>query len=225
MAKPIIAWSYSAINTFENCPRKFWATKIKKLVSDANRFNMQGDAEHKDFEYFLSKGLALPERTRHFQPMLERIRDAPGQLYVEYKMTLTQQFETTRYNDWDRAWVRGAADVVKVNGTLASYFDWKSGKVRPSDDQIELSALLLFRHFPEVTQVNGGLVFYRHNEVYPHIVHRDDAPRIWNGWIARVRELEAAVTNENWPATPNPLCAYCPYFACPHNTNPAQAKK
>lgn len=217
MARPIINWSYSALNTFENCPRKFWATKIKKVVSDVNNDNLEGDADHRALQFHFSKGLALPEKLRHMQAMSDRIKAAPGEMFTEYSMTLTQDLVPTNFRDWDNAWVRGASDLLKIDGPKCNYFDWKKGKYRESDDQIELSSLLIFRHFPAVQRVVGGLVFYNHDKIYPHIVERTDESRLWNGWYGRVKVLEQAKLEDNWPATPNPLCAWCPYKACPHN--------
>ncbi len=218
-SRPTVAWSFSVLEMFENCPRKYWAVKIAKKVSDINKWNAKGDSEHDHFNHYLKKGLALPENIRGYQPLLDKVKNAPGELYSEYQMTLDQNFVPCGFKDWDRAWVRGATDALVVNGPKAFYFDWKSGKFRPKDDQIELSSLLIFKHFPQVQQVNGGLVFYRYNKAHPHIVRREDEPRLWNSFIARVRELEMAVKSNHFPPTPNPLCAYCPYADCQYNTN------
>lgn len=218
MTRPIIAWSFSALSTFENCPRKYWAVKVAKLVSDINSDNLEGDADHQAFQHHFSKGLPLPSKLAGLQPLADKLRAAPGEKYIEYAMCLKQDFKPTHFKNWDEAWVRGAGDFIIVNGDKAKYFDWKKGKFRESDDQIELTALLLFSHFPAVQQVSGGLVFYNAGRVHPHIVNRSDAPRLWNGYISRVRDMEQAKLNDAWPVNPNPLCGWCPYKACPHNT-------
>lgn len=223
--RPIIAWSFSALTTFENCPRKYWAVKVKKVVSDINSDNLEGDADHLAFQHHFSKGLALPPKLAGLQSLADKLRAAPGEKYIEYPMTLKKDFVPTHFKDWDHAWVRGAADFVIINGERAQYMDWKKGKFRESDDQIELTSLLLFAHFPAVQQVAGGLVFYNAGRVHPHIVRRADAPRLWNSFITRVREMEQAKLEDAWPATPNPLCGWCPYKACPHNTMDERLRK
>lgn len=217
MARPIVAWSYSVLTMFENCPRKYWAVKIKK-IDDTNKWNSKGDAEHLAIEDFLKRGMALPSRMEGLAPIFERVRAAPGEQYIEYKMALKQDFTPTHGTDWDNVWVRVNADYIKVNGDKAVYLDWKSGKKRDGEDQINLTALSIFRHFPQVQQVNGGLLYYAHNALSPHIVHRRDESLLWNGFISRVRVLEEAIRDSNFPETPNGLCGYCPYRACPHNT-------
>lgn len=218
MARPLIAWSYSALSMFENCPRKYWAVKIAKCVNDNNRVNMDGDNDHQSIEHYMKSGMTLLPHLRPLQAMFDKIKTAPGENYVEYSMTLDNQMVPCKWNDWDRAWVRGAGDYVKINGDVATYFDWKSGKVRKDvEDQIDLTALLLFRHFPQVKAVRGGMVYYNHGAVTPHSVNRDQEQLLWNGFITRVKELEDAKRNDNWPATPNPLCGWCAYVACPFN--------
>lgn len=217
--RPIVAWSYSALSMFENCPRKYWAVKVKKLVNDANQYNMAGDDDHKSFDEYLRKGFALPQTLNGMRPMLDKVRDAPGELHSEKQLCLDMNFQPCGYRDWNKAWVRGAGDVIKVDGETIRYFDWKRGKFRPNDDQIELTSLLLFQHFPQVQRVVGGLVFYREGKLHPHVVKREDAPLLWNGWLARVKELENAIKLDIFFAQQNPLCGWCPYGACQYNTN------
>ncbi len=223
--KPIIAWSYSAITSFENCPYKFWATKIGRIVSDVNQYNAKGDLEHQYFENYLKKGIVLPPEAAPFAPLLDKLKALPGQKYYEYQMTLDANFVPCRWKDYDRAYVRAAADFLHVHDDRAHYFDWKSGKVRKDDEQIELTALMVFKHFPQVQQLNAGLVFYRQNKLHPHIVRRSDEALLWNGWIGRVRELERAVREDSWPKTPNPLCAWCPVLQCPYNRQEERLKR
>lgn len=215
-----IFWSFSALGMFENCPRKYWAVKIAKKVSDVNKFNVDGDSDHQMIQHYLQKGLALPPHLQSLVPLFDRVRAAPGEAYVEYAMCLKQDLTVTRFKDFNDGWVRGAGDYVKVNGTLATYLDWKSGKPRSGEeveDQIDLTALLLFQHFPQVQRVNGGLVYYNHGKVVPHVANRCDAPLLWNKFFVRVKAMEQAKLEDNYPATPNGLCGWCPYKECPHN--------
>lgn len=218
MARPLIAWSYSALSMFENCPRKYWAVKIAKCVNDSNRANMDGDADHQSIEHYMKSGMSLTPHLREVQPLFDKIKAAPGEAYVEYSMTLDEQMVPCRWNDWDKAWVRGAGDYVKINGDVATYFDWKSGKPRTDvADQIDLTALLLFRHFPQVQAVRGGMVYYNHGKLTPHSVNRSQESLLWNGFISRVEVLKKAKVEDNWPTNENPLCGWCPYMACPFN--------
>lgn len=225
--RPIIAWSYSALSTYENCPRKYWATKVEKLVDDRNKFSIRGDDEHKSIETYMKTGAGLAQNLDPIKPVFDKLRSAPGDQYVEYQMTLDRDMTPCRWNDWNRAWVRGAGDYVKVNGTHATYIDWKSGKPRKdTQEQIELVSLLLFRHFENVKTVSGSMFYYRHGKITPpHVVAREQEPQLWDGFIRRVKEMEQSKVNDNWPTNPNPLCGWCPYTACPHNKQAERLKK
>ena len=220
MARPIVSWSYSALSMSEQCLRKYWAIKIGKVVNDENQYNVQGDDEHQSLQHYASKGIALPARLAAVAPIIDKLNALPGEKYVEQKLCLTQQFVPCKWNDWDNVWVRGAGDYVKVNGTKAYYFDWKSGKkksVDDTEDQVDLTSALIMAHHPQVETVVSGILFYRHNALNPHVTHRADLTRIWNSYIARVRVLEQAKLTDSWPTNPTPLCGWCPYKACPFN--------
>lgn len=225
MAKPLFAWSFSALQMYENCPRKYWAVKIQK-IDDSNKFNRQGDEEHQSIEHFMKMGMPLHASLQPLQPLFQRIKDAPGEAYIEKLLCIDEEMVPCGYKDWNKAWLRGAGDLVKVNGEFASYFDWKSGKVkRDVEDQANLTSLLLFRHFPAVNVIKTGVLYYRHNTLVPHMVRRSDEQLLWNGFYARLQPLRESYQNESWPATPNPLCGWCPYKACPHNTVEAREKR
>lgn len=215
--KPLFAWSYSGLSMYENCPRKYWAVKIQK-VDDSNQYNRQGDAEHQSIEKFFKLNFPLHESLDPVRPVFEKIKAAPGEIYTEHKLCVDQQLIPCGYKDWNKAWIRGAGDLVKINGTKGAYFDWKSGKVRTEiADQADLTSLLLFAHFPALEEVTVGVFYYRFNHIEPHRVVRAEAPKLWNSFFARVKELEDSYKTDNWPATPNPLCGWCPYKACPFN--------
>lgn len=221
--KPLVAWSHSVLDMFEQCRRKYHAVKIRK-INDRNKFNMQGDDEHKAIEHSLKTGTRTSGMLENLNPVLDRIRAAPGEKYYEYEMTLDNEFIPCGWRDWNRAWVRGAADFLRVHGPIASYIDWKSGKFYAKDEQIETMALLTFRHFPDVQTFHGGLYYYRHNRMHPRTVHRGEEAALWQNRLHRVKQIEIAITNNQFPPSPGPLCAYCPDGTCPHNTNPDAVK-
>lgn len=219
MGKPLFAWSHSALELFENCRRKYHAIKIRK-INDNNQFNMQGDAEHKAIETSLKTGQPVGGELFNINPVLDIVRAAPGERYYEFQMTLDQEFVPCGWRDWNKAWVRGAADFLRVHNETATYIDWKSGKFYAKDAQIETTALLTFAHFPQVQKLNGALFYYRHNKMHQKVVHRAEAPAIWQDRLRTVKQIELAMQKNEWPANPNPLCGYCPDGTCPHNRNP-----
>lgn len=224
---PEMYWSYSALTTFENCPRKYFVTRVSKTVSDVGSQNIGGDSEHQSIEHFFKKGLGLPSNLKAMEPLFRHLIDAPGEQYIELKMCLNEQLQVADAKRFDKTgWVRAAADYVKVNGALATYLDWKSGKPGwEVEDQINLTALMLFKHFPQVERVNGGLYYYNHNKIKPHVVHRHEEALLWNGFYSRVNVMLQAKRDDNYPVTPNKLCEWCPFRACGHNAVDIRLKR
>jgi CRISPR/Cas system-associated exonuclease Cas4 (RecB family) len=230
--RPIIAWSFSALEMFLNCPRKYWAVKVGKVCDDSNKWNQQGDDEHKSFDRYLKRTphYQLPPTLLKYTPMLDRVLASPGQLYSEMSLCLDLSYTPCKGTDWNRAWVRGAADVLIVNGERAKVLDWKTGKPKNDPKQMQLVSLLVFQHFPDVQEVTTGYVFIHHNKVVPnptsyndkldYTFRRDRKGEYWQSFLPDVKRMEQAKTKDEWPPTPNPLCAYCPYAACQYNTNP-----
>lgn len=219
MSRPIIAWSFSALGEFVNCPYKYWAVKVGKIVSDVNVYNKAGDDYHQQFEQYLTRGTKLEDSLQRFAPMLDKFRRAPGQLLVEQQFCLDQNYQPCGYKDWNNAWVRGAADVMVLNGTVASVVDWKFGKVKKDPEQLSLLSALVFHHYPQVQQVRGAYVYANHDKVVPFDFARSQLTDIWNHFLPDVNKLVVAKTKDEWPKTPNPLCGWCPVKTCQYNTN------
>ena len=74
----VVPWSYSSLNAFEQCPRRFKLTRITKEVSEPQtEATMWGNAVHKALENAVN-GVPLTERFAVYKPVVDRIRAAPG---------------------------------------------------------------------------------------------------------------------------------------------------
>ena len=60
----------------------------------------------------------------------------------------------------------------------------------------------------------------REPDVRDIVDYADRIGELWQEFLPTVRKMEQAKTKDEWPPTPNPLCAYCPYAECQYNTNP-----
>ena len=75
-------------------------------------------------------------------------------------MGLTANLEPCGFKD-PEVWWRGVADLAIINGDEARCLDYKTGKsAKYADtDQLELMALAMFKHFPDIKIVRGALFF------------------------------------------------------------------
>lgn len=216
--KPV-TWAYSSLTLFEQCPHKYYrlrvARDIKEPESEAMKFGRQ---VHMAAEYAIRDGTPVPRAYAFLDPYVERMKATQGTKLTEYKMGLTRDLKPCEFFAKD-VWVRGVADLVILRGHKALSWDWKTGKADyPDTDQLQLMAIMLFRHFPEVKQIGGGLLFVLHKRTVVFNMERETAKPALAAWVARAIKLERAYEGDAWPRKQNFTCKnWCPVMDCPFN--------
>ena len=122
----------------------------------------------------------------------------------------------------DDVWWRGIADLVIIDEEedLAWVIDYKTGKsARYADKgQLELMALAVFKFFPNIKTVRGGLLFVVSNELIKGNYVSLDQGHLWEKWLGGYTKLETAFKNDVWNPNPSGLCrAHCLVLECEHN--------
>lgn len=213
--KPI-RFSYSSLQTFENCPKRFYHEKIAKdVVGTTHEAAAYGTLVHEAAEEFLKRGKPLSPEFSFMQPVLDALKKMPGELHSELDISLRYDYTPT-VSDAEDAWYRGFSDIVIIDGERALVADFKTGKSRYAKlDQLEIYALAIFRRFPAVKKVRGMLLFVREDgPPFTANYHVDQAPDLWLKWIARVDKIRQAREFNNWPAKRSGLCKFCPVTSC-----------
>ena len=84
--------------------------------------------------------------------------------------------------------------------------------------QLELMALSVFRHFPEVTKVRAGLLFVIANELVKAKYEKTGQKDMWLKWLSEYATMEKAFETGVWNPKPSGLCKrHCPVQECAHN--------
>lgn len=220
MANP--AWTYSQLDSFESCPRKFYHLKVAKDVKEPPTVHTEwGTTVHTAFENYMLHGTPLPEGMTQWQPIATKISQLPGQKLTEYKYALDRSFQPT---DWKNAWTRGIADLVVIHKDRAAVMDYKTGKRKPTE-QLDLYAAYVFHYYPQVEAVNTGFVWLKERKIDWNVSKPDrkaftraELPIIWQALLPRVHKLESAYERDRWPAKTSGLCkAWCPVTSCEFN--------
>lgn len=207
------AWTYSDLDGYETCPRKYFETKVLRRFKDSNVANQWGVRAHNAFEARIKEGTPLPEGMQQWESMAVKIINLPGTKLSEFKLSITPSFEPA---PWGNAWSRGKADLVVLDGERAAVLDYKTGKFRPSE-QLKLYAGYVFATQPEVERVQTGYVWLKERRVTQDTFHRKDVPEIWKEFLPRVKRLEKAFNGSEWPCRPSGLCnGWCPVETCEH---------
>ena len=105
---------------------------------------------------------------------------------------------------------------------IAWVTDYKAGKsARYADKgQLELMALTIFKHYPEVKKVKAGLLFVVANKLIKEEYEISSEPNLWEKWLGVYGRMEKAFDTDVWNPRPSGLCKrHCKVLECPHNGN------
>jgi hypothetical protein len=207
-----LAHSYSSIKLFENCPLRYYRQRIVKDVSDpGGEASIYGERIHEALELRLTQNQKLPPEAAQYEELCEAIernvRDHT--IYIEKELTLNENLEPTGWWDSD-AWLRSKLDVLIDKGDKAVVMDWKTGKKRADQFQMQIFAVQVFKHFPDVQEVLTSLIWLKDGSSTTHFYSRTHANELWSEIIGRIRRIHAAAEADIWPARPSGLCPYCP---------------
>lgn len=214
-----LAWSYSVLGSFEDCPWRHYSVKVAKTSFEAASPQMTwGDEVHKALELNLLNNTPLPE-TMPYQALADSVkaRAVGGKLEAEAKMALNRNHTPVTYFAKD-VWVRGITDFTITKGVKAFVGDWKTGKPTPASAQLKLCAAMTMHHKPWVEEVITAFVWLKTGTITGEVYTKADIAPIWDHFNARVQRLEHAFAENKWPKKPSGLCReYCPVHTCEHN--------
>jgi len=215
--KRAFAWSFSALDVFEVCRKKYYHLKVKKDVKDADSTASQdGKFIHDAMKKRVIDGVPLPIKLRQHEKLAKRFADSKGEKHGEMQLALNKKFEP---RDWfaKDVWVRAILDLLIVRGTTAVLVDWKTGKRKERYDQLRLAAAVLSRYMPEIEEFVLVFVWLKDGEVSdPVTIKKSEMRSVWIEFLPRVKEITDAIKTTTFPATESGLCGWCPVTSCPH---------
>lgn len=213
-------WSFSRIKAFQTCPKQFYHVYVLKQFSfketEATRY---GTAFHSAAEQFIKNGIALPPEFSFAKDALEWLASLPGEKLCEYKLGLTEKLEPCDFDSPD-VWFRGIVDLAIIDGDRARIVDYKSGSSTKYADlgQLELMALTMFKHFPQLKQIKAGLFFVIAKALLRAEYGRSGSVELWQKWLAEYDRMAQAFSAGAWNPKPSGLCKrHCPVVECPHH--------
>jgi len=215
-------WSFSSIKAFDQCPKKYYHLKVakdyKEPLTDAITY---GSEFHKAAELYIKEGVPLPPQFNYAKGALDNLNQLPGEKLCEYEMGLTENLDPCGFRD-EQVWWRGIADLIILDREKgeARVLDYKTGKSAKYADtgQLELMALAIFKHFPEVRKVKAGLLFVIAKQFVKDNYNIDAAPTMWQKWLRDHDRMRFAYQTNVWNPRPSGLCKkHCVVVECPHN--------
>ncbi len=123
-----MAWSHSALEAYEQCPKRFYHTRIAKDVKDPPGPEAQfGSRVHKVLEDRLNGGPEIGGTFACYEPYAVKVLSLVkpgGQLFAERKIALTADLKETTYFA-KNVWFRAVLDFGILNGNTFINGDWK----------------------------------------------------------------------------------------------------
>ena len=215
-------WSFSKLKAFEQCPKQFYHEKVLKeypfVQTDAIIY---GNEFHKACENYIGDEEPLPEKFMYVKSALDTLNDKRGVKLCEKKLGITADLEPCDFYD-KRVWFRGIADllIIDVIGDVAWVVDYKTGKSAKYADkgQLELMALSVFAHYPDISRVKAGLFFVVAKDLVKETYKILDKATLWKKWMVNYARMETAFEADVWNPRPSGLCRrHCQVIECPHN--------
>ena len=206
-----LAHSYSSIKLYENCPYRYYRQRIvKDVVDEGGEASKHGERIHAFLEARL-KGSDLPQEVAAYEPLCqaaERMASG-GELHVEKELVLNDDLSPTGWWDAD-AWLRSKLDVLVIKGHDAVVMDWKTGKRNPDFFQMQIFAVQVFKHYPDVLRVKTCLTWLKDMSMDVESYNRLDANGLWAEVMKRIQRIHTSYEHGNWPMRPSGLCRFCP---------------
>jgi len=218
----IPAWSFSSIKLFDQCPKKYYHLRVAKDHKEPESEAMlYGTRFHEAAENYIKNGTPLPEAFNYAKGALDNLNVMNGEKLCEYKMGLTENLDPCDFFD-PKVWWRGIADLVILDREkgLAKVLDYKTGKSAKYADsgQLELMALALFKHFPEIKKVKAGLLFVIAKQFPKADFKKEEEGPLWTKWLREYTRMKQSYINNVWNPKPSGLCRkHCIVLECPHN--------
>jgi len=230
--RPIIerrAVSFSAMDSFANCPRKYHAYSVAKVIKEPENDAMkEGWRVHRAMAEFIEKGTPLPPQYERYADWVTTMRthNHDEKVLVEHKLACTFQLKPCEYfSRTKKVWLRSQADLLVLNGLHALSVDWKTGKEKderyellPKNFQLRLTALLIFLHFPEIERIESRYVYLNEGTQTTFTMPKEDLREFIPQVYDQAASIQKAVRNNYWPPRPSGLCKrHCAVTACEYH--------
>ena len=216
-----IVWSFSSLKTFQQCPKKYYHTKIAKdVVEPDTTATLYGKTAHTVAEEYIRDDKPVPPQFAYMQETLDSLKAIPGEKHCEMMLGFTKDLKSCEFHAPD-VWWHGIADLVVINEEkkMAYSVDYKTSKSARYADvkQLDLVATGIFAKFPQIERIKSALLFVVSKEFVKAEHHVEMMPKYVEKPARDVARIEAALENGVWNPVQGPLCKFCSVKQCEYN--------
>jgi RecB family exonuclease len=224
----MFAWSFSQLSQYRTCPKRWYHYYIAKDFREAESDQMRwGFQVHAAMAARIEDNKKLPETMEVYERWIDWVfTNDDCDIGVENKMAITEEFEPCAYFSKTKpVWFRTVLDVVKQRDVVARIVDWKTGKVpenpvkrAEAEQQLWLSATVMFAHFPRLKLVRTHLVYLQEDkpeDISYRDIMRTDLPALWQEVTPVLARMQYSLDKSEFPPNPSGLCKrHCAVASC-----------
>lgn len=215
-------FSYSKINTFYNCERKYEFIYKKKYPKSNNVSSLKGTLLHKMIELYIQdldynikyEGdfTQLPEKEfnlfkEEFEKNIKH-QNIIKSLKSMYGKQEALEMENKISNIFNNFVFSGTADTFVKNNNKIIIIDYKTGKPFRNFEQLEYYAYIYSLIYPEVKEYMLILSYVMYNKEEVLKISKDDLDKIKTNLIDKIDNINNTnIYNKNI----SKLCEYCEY--------------
>lgn len=210
------AWSFTALDAFESCPRQYWHEKVDpaRPKVPATKEMLWGREVHIKFEKYLLYKTPLSADLQVHAEFLDAFRAQPGEIAGEEEINLDLGLQAC--GKWDkRIWYRGQIDAVKRNGPHTHLLDHKTGKFKSDFRQLKSFAFHEFRTKPHVETVKADYYWTQTRGTSGETYHRSQMWDLLREFAPALTRFANAFKNDVWQPKQSGLCnGWCSVTTC-----------
>ncbi len=203
--------SYSAISTWESCPKSYRYSYVEGLPSPSGPAAARGSRLHAAVEKYLKGKLPeekLPIDFWRIRNQLSTFKALKAR--AEEEWNVTANWRVCKPSD-PKIWLKAIIDIHYVVSQTLHVVDLKTGQIYQEHvDQLQIYAILGMVKYPKVTQVCvSGLYADQGRTDHEAVYKRKMLPHLQSHWSERG---EAVLKDKLYVAKPSmDNCKWCPY--------------
>jgi len=213
------SWSYSSLSEFESCPARYAAKRFYCTTVEAEtEQQIWGTRVHKAFEERVRDGKPFPEDfPPTYEPWAKVLSQLPGEKQFERQFAVTKNHFPC---GWYEGTGRGVVDLLILDGDVATIIDYKTGKKKDDNTQLELFAWFVANEYdvkPVFKTFKYRYIWLKDNTTTGGELDNFHAKLVMNKMLPRIETMERAWNDQNFPCFPSGLCnGWCPVDECAH---------
>lgn len=213
---PVVAWSYSALKVFEECPYRTYISRVKRIPEPSSPAADRGSQIHDEAEKYVDGRIEeFPDSLMKFEKQFADLRAGylDGTVELEGEWGFTTDWKPTGWLS-DDTWARIKLDAyVMQDKTSARVIDYKTGKRFGNEiahsQQCLLYAIAAFARDPDLEYVRTELWYLDKAETATQDYTRKEAMQFMPSF--HERGVKMTTETEFAPTPSSSACRWCSY--------------